>query len=110
PLTGRDALVAGGLVAAVGRRLSYPNDRALADPAGLFATVGLRLVGDQSRRFGYRLAGPADADALLDSLYLPRVPPHRRRAARAYLRGLARIRATVPVPIRRLVAAAAVPG
>lgn len=109
PLTGRDALVAGGLVAAAGRRLSYPNDPALADPAGLFATAGLRLVEDRSRRFGYRLAGPADADALLDSLYLPRLPRHRRRAARAYLRGLARVRATVPVPIRRLVAVPEVP-
>jgi SAM-dependent methyltransferase len=103
PLTARDAVVAAGLVAAVGR-LSYPNGAALADPAGGFAAAGLRLVGDEARRFGYRLTGPADADALLDSLYLPGGSRHRVRAGRAYLRALARVRATVPVPVRRLVA------
>jgi SAM-dependent methyltransferase len=104
PLTARDAVVAAGLVGAVGR-LAYPNDAALADPAGGFAAAGLRLVGDQRRRFGYRLTGPDDADALLDSLYLPGASRHRVRAGGAYLRALARVHATVPVPVRRLVAA-----
>jgi SAM-dependent methyltransferase len=104
PLTARDAGVAAGLVATVGR-LSYPNDAALANPSSGFAAAGLRLVGDESRRFTYRLTGPGDADLLLDSLYLPGVSRHRVRAGRAYLRALARVGATVPVPIRRLVAA-----
>lgn len=100
----RDVAVAAGLVAALGRSLSYPNDPALADPSGLVAAAGLRLVSDQSRRFSYRLSTRDDADALLDSLYLPGVPGHRVRTARTYLHGLARIHATVPIPIRRLVA------
>lgn len=105
PLTARDAPVAAGLVAAAGR-LSYPNDAALAAPTPLLAAAGLRLVEDRARRFGYQLTTTAAADALLDSLYLPGVPDRRVRMARAYLRSLARVRATVPVPIRRLVAEA----
>ncbi|MPZ27430.1 MAG: methyltransferase domain-containing protein [Micromonosporaceae bacterium] len=101
PLTVRDVAVVAGLAASAGR-LSYPNDAALADPAGQFRAAGLRLVGDQARRFAYPLTTPADADALLASLYLPGVRPRRVRAARGYLRALARVHATVPVPIRRL--------
>jgi SAM-dependent methyltransferase len=103
PPPARDVAVAAGLVATAGR-LSYPNDPALADPSDVFTAAGLRLVGDEARRFTYRLTAPADADKLLDSLYLPRVPPRRVRVARAYLHMLARVHARVPVPIRRLVA------
>jgi SAM-dependent methyltransferase len=103
PLLFRDVVKVAGLAATAGR-LSYPNDAALAAPAGRLAAAGLRLVSDEARRFGYRLRGPDDAETLLASLYLPGVPPYRVRAARAYLRALARLRATVPVPLRRLVA------
>lgn len=76
PLSVRGAAVAAGLVAALGRRLSYPNDAALADLSGRFAAAGLRLAADQLQRFAYRLTSRGDADALLDSLYLPDLPPH----------------------------------
>lgn len=103
PLTARDVAVVTGLVATLGR-LSYPNDPLLADPSGAFTAAGLRLVGDEARRFEYRLTGRGDGDALLDSLYLPGMPGRRLRAARALLHALARVQATVPVPIRRLIA------
>jgi hypothetical protein len=103
PVTIRDTAVVAGLVSATGR-LSYPNDLALADAASLFRAAGLRLVADEARRFSFRLATPGDADLLLDSLYLPAVRSWRVRAARAYLRALARAHAAVPVPLRRLVA------
>jgi SAM-dependent methyltransferase len=103
PLGTAGALVAAGLLAATGP-LRYPNDAALADPAGAFDRAGLRIVTDNTRRFGYRLTGTARADALLESLYLPRLPRGRLHAARAWLRALATVGATVPVPLRRLVA------
>jgi SAM-dependent methyltransferase len=103
PLGITDKLIAAGLVTATGP-LRYPNDSALAAPAAMFRRAGLRLAADHTRRFGYRLATPAHADALLESLYLPGVPSGRVRAAHAWLRALATVGATVPVPVRRLVA------
>ena len=49
----------------------------------------------------------ADADLFLDSLYLPDLPGARYRAARTVLHAMARARAALPVPIRRVVATAA---
>lgn len=103
PLRATDLPVVAGLLAALGERLRYPNDTDLHRLSALLADVGLRLVGDERRRFGYRLGRPADADRFLASLYLPGLPSARRRAAAAWLRSLARVQATMPVPIRRLV-------
>jgi SAM-dependent methyltransferase len=103
PLGAAGAMVAAGLVAATGP-LRYPNDAALADPPGAFRRAGLRIVADDTRRFGYRLVDTARADVLLDSLYLPGLSPRRVHAARGWLRALATVGATVPVPLRRLVA------
>jgi SAM-dependent methyltransferase len=103
PLGVAGTLIAAGLVAATGP-LRYPNDAALADPTETFNHAGLRLAADHTRRFNYRLTTTAHADALLDSLYLPGLPAWRVHAARTYLRALAQGNATVPVPIRRLVA------
>lgn len=103
PLGAAGTLVAAGLVAATGP-LHYPNDAALADSTEAFGRAGLRIVADDTSRFGYRLTGTARADALLDSLYLPGLPPRRVHAARTWLRALATVGATVPVPLRRLVA------
>ncbi len=102
PLGAPGALVAAGLVAATGP-LRYPNDAALADPTEAFGRAGLRIIADDTHRFGYRLTGTARADALLDSLYLPGLPRRRVQAARAWLRALATVGATAPVPLRRLV-------
>ncbi|MPZ27461.1 MAG: methyltransferase domain-containing protein [Micromonosporaceae bacterium] len=103
PLAARDVPVAAGLLATLGR-LPYPSDAPPADPTGVLAQAGLRLERDQAQRFSYRLTSRAEADTLLESLYLPSVSPPRVRAARAYLHTLARIGASVPVPIRRLLA------
>lgn len=103
PLGVAGTLVAAGLLAATGP-LRYPNDAALADPAGVFGQAGLRIVADDTRGFSHRLGTPARSDALLDSLYLPGRSPRRVHAARAWLRALAMVGATVPVPLRRLVA------
>jgi len=63
-------------------------------------------MASERRRFSYRLRGPADADRFLSSLYLPGLPGGRYRRVRAYLRMLARFRAELPVPIRRVIATA----
>lgn len=109
PLRSTDRPIAGGLLAALGRRLTYPNDPALRDLASHLHHAGLRLSIDRHRRFGYRLHTRADADQLLASLYLPDLPATRYRTARRYLHTLARLRTEFPIPIRRITATTADP-
>ncbi|MGH3238822.1 MAG: hypothetical protein ACRDNL_00480 [Spirillospora sp.] len=104
PLRWTDFAVAGGLLAALGAGLGYPGDRLLRRLPDLLAQAGLRLDGDERRRYRYRLRARADADLLAASLYLPGLPPSRRRRARGYLRALRLLHAEAPMPIRRIVA------
>ncbi|TDE35701.1 class I SAM-dependent methyltransferase [Actinomadura sp. 6K520] len=104
PLRPLDLAIAGGLLAALGGGLGYPNDRALRHLPDLLVQAGLRLDGDERRRYGYRLWSAADADRFALSLYLPGRPPSSRRRGRGYLRALSRLNAEAPVPIRRIVA------
>jgi SAM-dependent methyltransferase len=104
PLRGRDVLVVAGLLAALGRRPAYPAGRELGRLPAHLAQAGLRLAGDERRRFGYRLRNAAGAAQFLSSLYLPGLPEGRRRLAGAYLRLLARFGTELPVPLRRIVA------
>jgi SAM-dependent methyltransferase len=104
PLRPGDLVVLAGLLAALGRRLEYPNDSLLGRLPDLLAGARLRLLADERRRFGYPLVGRAAADRLLASLYLPDLPAHRYRTARTVLRGLARPGIVVPVPVRRVIA------
>ncbi|MGP3919839.1 class I SAM-dependent methyltransferase [Nonomuraea sp. 10N515B] len=106
PLRATDLPPVAGLVATLGRRLGYPGDRPLGRAPELFARSGLRVVGDERRRFGYPLRGPRDADLLLESLYLPGLPASRRRWARRYLRLLTMAEWEMPVPVRRILAVA----
>lgn len=106
PLRARDLPVLGGLLATLGRGLTYPNDDELGDLRTQLMKAGLSLDSDERRRFGYRLDNAAHADGFLASLYLPDLPSARYRLARAYLRGLARIGVELPIPIRRVVAIA----
>lgn len=104
PLRPFDVPVIAGLLATLGRRLSYPNDAQLRHAGRLLATHDLRVVADETRRYPYRLNRIDDAERFLASLYLPGVAAWRQRAARAYLRALARAHVTLPVPIRRIIA------
>lgn len=104
PLRVGDLPVLTGLLMILGRRLRYPNDGLLEALPDVLARVGLRRLTDDRRRFPYRLRSRADADLFLDSLYLPGLPRGRYRAARAFLRTLARTGINLPVPIRRVVA------
>jgi SAM-dependent methyltransferase len=104
PLRPLDLPIAGGLLASLGAGLTYPNDPALRHLPDLLARAGLVLDGDERRRFGYRLHTARDAGLFTSSLYLPDLPPSRRRRARRYLRALSRLHAEVPVPVRRIIA------
>ncbi|MGH9137993.1 MAG: class I SAM-dependent methyltransferase [Acidimicrobiales bacterium] len=103
PLSWRQAAGYLRLQAVLGRRIRYPNDRALR-PRMLAATAagcGLAVVSDERRAFALPVRSGAEADELLHSLYLPGVGPRRlRRARRVVARrvGTARV-----VPLRRVV-------
>ena len=105
PLRPGDVVVLAGLLSALGRGLRYPNDAALGRLPDLLAGGGLRVVADERRRFGYRLADSAAGDRFLASLYLPGLPGYRYRAAGMVLRGFACAGVTMPVPVRRVIAA-----
>ena len=106
PLRIKDLPLIAGLMAALGRRLGYPADRALRRISDAFGHAGLELFSDEQRRFGYRLHAQADADRFLDSLYLPGITRTRGRMGRRYLRLLARSEQELPIPLRRIVAMA----
>lgn len=69
----------------------------------LQASVGLRVVDDQARRFSHPLHTAEDAQLIVDSLYLPAVPVSRREAAVRRLTRLSGPGRDVPVSIRRTV-------
>jgi SAM-dependent methyltransferase len=86
------------------RGISYPNDEALADVENQLRAAGLTLVSDESSAFGYPLPSPAAAEQLLDSLYLPDVPPTRLAAGRQVVRRW--VGSRIGVPVRRIAARA----
>ncbi|UGY92922.1 class I SAM-dependent methyltransferase [Streptomyces gobiensis] len=105
PLRGADRLWLAGLLAALGRPIRYPNDERLHERLPqVLSGAGLRLADSRQRRFAYRMGSAEDADVLLSSLYLPGLSERRRGVARGWLRLLARGGATMPVPLRRVVA------
>lgn len=102
PLHLRDLLVLAPLIRDLGIAPGYPGDRELAHADALCGAAGLRLASDERRRFAFATGGAAGAGAWFDSLYLPGVDA--RRLGRARERVTQRAPATLPVPIRRLVA------
>jgi SAM-dependent methyltransferase len=102
PLRAGDVLRYGQLMVALRRRLTYPNDEALADAAPLLAAAGLSLLADERRRFACHVADPHIAALCVTSLYLPGTPPERLARALAVARGW--IGHTLGVPLRLLVA------
>lgn len=103
PLALAHALVYLRLQIALGTRIGYPNDRLLrpAALAGLAASSGLTVAGDERRAFALPLRADADVDELLASLYLPGVVPERVARARPVL--CARVGHDIAIPLRRVV-------
>ena len=102
PLRPGDMRRYGQLLVALRRRLTYPNDRALAHVDPLLAAAGLTLAADGRRRFECDIADPYTAALCVTSLYLPDQDPERLARAFAVARGW--VGHTVGVPLRLLVA------
>jgi SAM-dependent methyltransferase len=98
PLSAADWLRYGRLSVALRHKVSYPNDEVLAAFAGTRELLG---VSDESRAFIVDIRGRAEADLLLDSLYLPGVSAVRLAAGRKVVTKW--IGQQVAVPIRRIV-------
>ncbi|CAN5743105.1 hypothetical protein BH23ACT2_BH23ACT2_17930 [soil metagenome] len=78
---------------------------------GAVETLGrcsLHVESDESRRFGYPLIDPSDADRFTDSWYLPGTPGTRRVSAAH--RGRAMAPTTIGIPFRRIIARSVTPG
>jgi SAM-dependent methyltransferase len=98
----RDRLRWARLALALRSSLGFPNDAALRTPGSLLEAADLVLVEDVQRRFALPLRGGADADALIDSLYLPDVTPAALDRGRAVARSW--IGGEIGIAVRRLVA------
>jgi len=103
PLPPRDIFTYARLQLALRQVVRYPNDAELA-PDRLAATLarhGLQLMSDERRPFRIALVSKAEADALVDSLYLPGVTPAGRARGRTAMSH--RVGRGVTVPLRRII-------
>jgi len=99
PLSFRHALRWGRLLLALRQRsLTYPN----IVTAEALQRHRLLVEADERRSFTFPVREPADAELLLDSLYLPRVSPARLAAGRSVVRRW--VGGDIDVPLRRVVA------
>lgn len=104
PLTPGDRARYAHLLMVLGRRLAYPNDSELREPAGMLSRAGLTLVADERRRFTCTVSSPAVGLACMRSLYLPGQSPRRLAAAMRVAEGW--VGQQIGLPLRRLVARA----
>ncbi len=82
-------------------RLAYPNDRVTVRLDAALAREGLRVTGDERRRFAIPFDDRDSVARFVESLYLPGVPAHRVAAAVASLQGWRG--SEIGVPLRRVV-------
>jgi SAM-dependent methyltransferase len=103
PLSLRQKLLYLRTQAALRRRVGYPNDRALAASrlAPMAAASGFRVGSDERRGFSLPIDSGAQADELVESLYLPGVDPRRLRRAGQVLGR--HVGGELIVPLRRVV-------
>jgi SAM-dependent methyltransferase len=85
-------------------RQPWPNPQARDGLPQLLRRAGFDVRGDDRRTLAVPLNSAADADLLIDGLYLPGVTDARILLARRRLSGLARPGRRVAVPLRRVVA------
>ena len=103
PLTVRDRVRYGHLFATLRIvNVSYPNPAVVRDPGGVLRDARFVVKDDVRKRFSFRIADEAAADAFVDSLYLPDVPPPRRFAAKRVMRRW--IGTDLGIPLRRVTA------
>lgn len=86
------------------RRQPWPNPRARDRLPRLLRRAGFIVQANARRTFTVPLATAADAELLIEGLYLPGVADHRVRSARQRLAALARPGRRVALPLRRVVA------
>ncbi len=98
-----DVVRFGSLLAVLGRlMLPFPHPEVAQNLRELLDGAGFELVEDVRDRFEYPISEEADADLLIDSLYLPGVSHRRMRVALALVRRW--VGRSVGLPLRRVVA------
>ncbi len=102
PLRLRDRARYLGLLVALRRRLTYPNDRALSRPDTPLRRAGLFLADDRTSRFDLTIDSDEIADLFVRSLYLPGAKNEHIEAAAAVARRW--VGTTISIPLRRVVA------
>jgi SAM-dependent methyltransferase len=100
PLTASDRLHYLRLFATARSRPRFPMTALRRHATDAFAASGLVITSDQSRRFGYPIATPADVDRFIESWYRPDKPPGRADPRRRRCGSPT----TIGVPLRRIIA------
>ncbi|MCI1748764.1 MAG: class I SAM-dependent methyltransferase [Acidipropionibacterium sp.] len=105
PLPMALARQAAALTARVGSTPSFPGALELR-MTDLLAQRGLRKVEDARSCYVFTVRDAADADLIINAMYLPGSTPARRRSARDWLVRRAQDKGQVelPIPMRRVVA------
>ncbi|MQA05025.1 MAG: methyltransferase domain-containing protein [Streptosporangiales bacterium] len=86
------------------RTLRWPNPQALDGLGKVLRAAGFAVDADERRVFRLAVETAADAELVVDSLYLPDVDEERIAAAKQALAGWARPGRRLPLPLRRVVA------
>jgi SAM-dependent methyltransferase len=103
PLTSADRVRYGLLLLALGRSaMPFPHPELVRLATASLDAAGFEPISDECCRFEYEIRDRKDADLLVESLYLPGVGEHRRRAARRAARHWGH--GGLGVPLRRIVA------
>jgi len=102
PLTLRDRARYGALFAALGTVTMFPPSPLLQEPGAALEAAGYTIVTNETRRFAYPIGSRADANLLVDSLYLPGVTARRHQAATRVATAWAP--GDLGMPVRKIVA------
>lgn len=107
PLRPADLLTLGPLTARLRSTPRFPGGGELVGLRQALAEAGFQVLEDARERFEFQIRGTADARLLLESIYLPDVPPDRIEQAIGWLTERAqtsRDGIVVATPIRRVLA------
>jgi SAM-dependent methyltransferase len=102
PLHWKDRARFARLYATIRAMAQLPPTAMRRRPGATLARFGFEVVDDRRARFAYPIRNGADADRLVDALYLPGVAPDRIEAGKHRARGW--VGSEIGLPLHRIIA------